>query len=255
MGSSSMFGPPDAGAGGLGDIGPGGDLTAVGAVISEIGGELSDINGVIGSIGSGLYRVSQAVEKEAALGDQVNQAIWGGLLRPFLQDLLSWLKDLWTHPLDAIKKLAALVDKLRRVLDDLFVKYIHPILDMLQRFRRILELLQVFHVKWAAALDRRIAGIEAAITKPYLLLHGKLSEVISWISLVTNPAGFLNAGVMVWSIAGAWNEIRGLLFGGQGLFWNSFLGGAPSGVSGQARLVGSTWDEWAGQWPGTGTGG
>jgi hypothetical protein len=98
--------------------------------------------------------------------------------------------------------------ELRKRFDLWYRRTIIPILNTIQRVRAILNVLKIFHVKFATKLDLLLGQLEAKIIRNTLALRGRLNQVISILDLVLDPGLLLRQNVLIASAARA---IRGLM--------------------------------------------
>lgn len=97
--------------------------------------------------------------------------------------------------------------ELRKRYQQWFKNTVEPILNAIQRFRRVLAVFRIFHVKWAQKLDDKLAGIEGKIIKNTLAIQSKLNQVISFIDLVFTADGLISRQ---WQVASIWQAITDL---------------------------------------------
>lgn len=92
---------------------------------------------------------------------------------------------LWLE--EHLGKLLDFLAKVKKWLDRFFKTYIKPFLVLIQRIRRFLLVLRLLHIKWAAALDRRLGQIESDVARVFLTIRGRLTDLISVVNAITNP--------------------------------------------------------------------
>lgn len=93
--------------------------------------------------------------------------------------LRAWLKRIFGPLLKVLWRL-------RKELLEFYTKYIRPILDVIEVLRFITSTLGRLGVKWAAALDARLAQIESAITVNFQKILSTVNRVTSTLnSIVT----------------------------------------------------------------------
>ena len=155
-----------------------------------------------------------------------------GTLRGWANAALQWLKSLWdflwNHILKALlnallrlqarlaKLLAPILKWIQRIRDweiQNWNLYVKPILNFIQRLRSALLIFRLFHFKWAAALDTRLAGIESQLTQLWLNVYADLNRVLSYFDYILDPTGYFRAGVYlataIKSIGGLWSIVMG----------------------------------------------
>jgi hypothetical protein len=121
---------------------------------------------------------------------------------------------LYQDYLELKRKIKAWLDKhlpwlleLRKRFDLWYRRTVIPILNTIQRVRAILNVLKIFHVKFAAKLDLLLGQLEAKIIRNTLALRGRLNQVISILDLVLDPSLLIRQNVLLLS---AQRAIRGL---------------------------------------------
>jgi hypothetical protein len=127
--------------------------------------------------------------------------LWDWLQRTIIQRLQNLLQRI--H--DALKRiLGPLLDYIRRMRDlyrQLWLQYVKPIYDFLQRVRRVLVLFRLLGFKWAKRLDARIVALETAITNAFLATYKNLNLLANWINYIIDPFGVFQPSVWLRSIA------------------------------------------------------
>ena len=185
-------------------------IEVVVSIISQIFG------GLFG--GSDVGALSQAVQNLAA---QVSKALdvlkrfaWtivvalGKLLVAFHDAWVSFITKLWEilkNVLAGLKwlyttllpQLAKALRDLRKWLDDIYKKYIRPVLNYLQLVRRYLAILRALHVPFADKLDKILTRIEARIIGPYLYVLRAINGMGSWVNLVVTRNGVIQRSTFV----------------------------------------------------------
>ncbi len=127
---------------------------------------------------------------------------------------------LWEDYLKIKAKLKAWFDKhlrwlleLRRRFDEWFRRTIVPILNLLQRIRRVLAIFRVFHLKFAEKLDALIGRLESKIIRNVLVLRQKVNEISTIINLILDPSLVIRNVPLLRSIWTALDDITRLFFG------------------------------------------
>ncbi len=113
--------------------------------------------------------------------------VWENGLKPLFGKIGEIIKTahkwLETH-------LRPIIDWLRRAQRWMELHVWRPLrryINFLQRIRRWLAILRLLHIRWAEALDRRIARTEAQLAHTYLVLRGILNQVITWVNVASDP--------------------------------------------------------------------
>ncbi len=155
---------------------------------------------------------------------------WLGNLYCDYLDLKSRLKNIFGPVIDILKKVKAWYDLVWK-------RVITPVLNFLQRIRKALVLLRIFHIKWAEKLDRDLAGLEGKIVRNFLFAKRWFNITASWVSLIIDPAGVLREFPLVLGVLGGINSLWAALFG------TPFSQGAGASIGGPSRPIGTVWTE------------
>jgi len=191
---------------------------------------------------------------KAAVKFAARGVVWlTGLLRKGFAGLLDglkhtfdaierWVGNLYCLARDTIARVTAFLDpiikviqKIRAWYDLIWKRVVQPILNIIQRIRKVLAIFKFFHLKWAEKLDRDLAYLEGQIAKNFLIVRQWLNLVGSWVNFLVNPLGGLRAFPMVAGFFGALNTTWSGLFGSQ-FTWLK----PPTGSAGPTSSVSST---------------
>ena len=172
----------------------------IGAAVEAVAGLFTTI-----SIENQIDKLAQAVNGlrtavEQGL-DQTTRFAWsianglGALWRAiaeiwdnFLDALWSAIKSLWKAlecvVSSVIPKIIQVLKNMRKYLDWIYQHIIRPIMNYLQKVRRILQILKLLHVPFAAKLDRIVGQIQSAVFGPFLMVLRWFNTYGSWINLI-----------------------------------------------------------------------
>lgn len=110
--------------------------------------------------------------------------------------LLIWLKDLKKH------------------IDDIYKRFVRPIIDTIEFIRQINRVLQLFHISVLQKLDTTLQQIEARIDEPFLWLRAHITIVENWINQIIEGDGVFKRVTLLKSMSryapewinGFWNR-------------------------------------------------
>jgi hypothetical protein len=136
--------------------------------------------GVLQAIFTFIFQILQGIWK-------VVQHIWTGFFKPLLTRIANVIIRAHQWLEDKLAPVLKWLHKVRAYLDRIFKLYVKPILNTIQHIRRVLLVLRLLHVKWAAALDRRLLQIETDIAKVFLTIRGHLNQLIDVVNALANP--------------------------------------------------------------------
>lgn len=123
-------------------------------------------------------------------------------------------------------KFAPLLKFLRDIkqhIDDIYKKFIRPIIDTIEFIRQFNRILQIFHIRVLGKLDSTLQQIEQRIEEPFLWARQHITELENWINRIVTLDGLFQKLTLIRSMsryAPAW--ING--------FWNRQID--PSVASG-----------------------
>jgi hypothetical protein len=165
-----------------------------------------------------VKRFAWAIARMAGAILQAISTILEGILKGLIaavKALGKLLKDLYNNVL--VPLLKGLHD-LQKILNDIYRNWLRPIINAIQVVRRLLALLVALHVKWAIALDQRLAQIEGKIAAPFLWLVQQLNGYGQWLNIILTTRATIQRAVFQRSLF----ENMGTL---DNLWWSSQSGG------------------------------
>jgi hypothetical protein len=138
--------------------------------------------------------------------------IWEKIIKTGLVKVLGWFIKVRDWLNRTFGPLLRFLLKVRAILDKYFNLIVKPILVMIQHVRQVLQLFRLLGVKWAVALDARLALIENRIVQVYETIRTTLNQVISDIQLVLDPSGLLRRLPVIGSLIRSSAELANLLY-------------------------------------------
>lgn len=194
-------------------------ISIVTSIVSALFGGLfggGDTAKVAASLESLRTAVSQTVDKlyrfswtiAYALGKLLSalHTIW----TTFLDALWSLVKNIvqavWKLMSEVLPKIVQTIRQLRTLLDEIYRKYIRPVMNWIQIARRYLAILKAFHVPFADKLDAFLVKIQGKIIGPYLYVLRQLNGVGNWVNLIVTTQATIQRPVFLrtaWANKGA----------------------------------------------------
>jgi hypothetical protein len=155
---------------------------------------ISWLLGAVSALGAGELVLKRALDSE----QQIQQAKWQKLIQflgfqwllgagGLLGKLIDSLQRLWQWIHDHAQQWYDYIKQLQKWWDTYWKKYVQPVLDMIQRVRRVLLILRLLHIHFADKLDNWLAKYEMELNRVNLTVHGYLSMLMNWASLASNP--------------------------------------------------------------------
>lgn len=133
--------------------------------------------------------------------------LYNHFLRAILNALLHHKGRIWNVLMTIKKWIMRIRDYEKRNFD----LYVRPILNFLQRLRASLLIFRIFHFKWAAALDQRLAGIENELTRFFFTVLGQFNQILSYFDLIMNPTGLFRSGVYLMTAIKSIGQLIGMI--------------------------------------------
>jgi hypothetical protein len=185
------------------------------------GSDLAGLRTQVASIWRTLLDLGAAVTSALFAGEQRDGAganIWSKVLGGILGPLINTIAQIFTKLHDTLAKwfdpLLKLLKRVQDVVRRIYNVWLRPILRVIDTVRQFLRILELFHVKWAAAADTALARLEAKITKPYLWALLELNKITNWIDYIVTAGGLFQRAVLLSSML---KHIDGVT----NLWWNS----------------------------------
>jgi phage-related protein len=215
-------------------------ISTVASVVLQVGSLVwNSVNDAIGGLARGLTWLWNGTKKFFDA--------FGGVLKHLFNDVVGkWLTTIY----DAYVRLEAWLSNVFGPIIRVFAKvmqiwrtYIQPyvrlVLNIIQRIRLALKILEALHIKWAQKLDQELQGIEAQIIHNDLVIFGYLQDVANVLNDLVNPLHLLRNNVLVQSVLAALNDLSIALFGTP---WSALTGfnAAIAGGTGQTANLQAT---------------
>jgi len=191
---------------------PGVDAGSVSTAINTSVGYTTAVLGFL----KGLY--------DATIGALLKQ------LHQIFQPLVDWLKHLkdtwlghivsniWSRLKQIYDKLRAWAKKVHQTLEDIkklqdyyYKQFVQPVLQFVDRLRRVLRIFRVLHFKWAEKLDNDLAWFERRAAKAFLETRRELNRILDYINLILDPTGLLRPNILLGTAAQSIAELIKLI--------------------------------------------
>lgn len=167
-----------------------------------------------GDLGAVKMQVDKLTHDLIKTGDMLKRFAWtiayalGTLLQALHDIWVGFLDQLWTllkkiaHALvrlltDVFPRLLRWLSILQHRLDELYAKYVRPILNYLQIVRKYLGILAALHVPFARKLDQWIVRIEGQIIAPYLRVRQWLGAMGNYWNVLLTAGGIIQRAMLL----------------------------------------------------------
>jgi len=117
-----------------------------------------------------------------------------GTLWSLIKKLGGLLRNLYTTWLPALLKI---IRQMRDFLNQVYLRYIRPILAWLQWARQWLAILRLFHIAWAGKLDGYLTQLQGWILTPYMYVLRSINGIGSWVNVIITTGGLIQRAVFI----------------------------------------------------------
>jgi hypothetical protein len=122
-------------------------------------------------------------------------------LASHVQKIRDWLKRTLSPVVKFFQKLKAWYDK------HILAQQLR-LIQIIQRIRRFLGILRLFHIGWAAKLDNALADVQQRIEQQIAFIRGIFNQIINTLALVLDPTLFITRNVLGGSLLGNLGAIK-----------------------------------------------
>jgi len=212
----------------MSDFGGGGILGGLGGIVTGIA---SAIRSFFGITADTLLRFLNWLKDHLLeLTRQIYQGLWklargvGRLVRAFARVLRDGVRKFVTTAWERFQKLEAWLKEkfapvlkwlheLKQHVQDIYDKYVKPVVDTIEFIRQLNSFLKVFHIDLLSKLDSVLQQVEQRIEQPFDWVTKKISWLENWIDRIVTIDGLYRRAVLLSSmsryapswISGFWN--------------------------------------------------
>lgn len=222
----------------MAEFGGGGVLAGLGGVVTGLLSAIKAFAGItaqqllnyLTKLREHLLELSQAVykglkETAKALARSV-LAIARGFrdgLRAFVSWARRYLEALHTFLKTKLGPVLAFIDKVRKRIQELYAKYVRPVLDVIDFIRQLNRLLEVFHITVLSGLDAALSAIERKIDAVYSQVIANINRIDNFLDKVIGLDGLYQRITLMTSMS----RFRGSWIAG---FWNGQIDANTIGI-------------------------
>jgi len=164
---------------------------------------LSMIRGLWAAFGN-IYNAAVDIGKGVLRGFGVAwnfiKKLYTDLLQPGWTKFWQWI-DRARHWLeDFFKPIIEFVRRIREEILKFYDKWVRPVIDTIEVFRKALSVFKALGFEWAKKLDDALARVEETINAPFLFALQKLNEVINVIDRIVTADGLFQRLALIRSL-------------------------------------------------------
>jgi len=128
------------------------------------------------------------------------RAIWDNFIKRIFGKVLAAISKAHAWLEAKLSPIIRFLQRVRALYDRWFRLYIRPLLNTIQRIRRVLAILRLLHIHFADKLDAQLAKIEGKISQAVLTIRGILNNVIDVVTILSDPLLIIRRPTLVYSI-------------------------------------------------------
>ena len=155
-------------------------------VLKLVGSALVDFGGAVGGV---FVKVWGYLD-----------AFYGRVLKPFVSWAWTQVQRVHNWAVKTFGPLIKHLELLREWILRTYDKWLKPIFETITALRGILRVLEVFHVPFADAIDRKLADLEARLLVPIRFALTKINELINWVDRIVTFDGLFQRLTLVASL-------------------------------------------------------
>jgi hypothetical protein len=121
---------------------------------------------------------------------------WTDFIKPAINSIINFIAKIYSAIHRVLDPLLRWIQKIRKWYDTHILPILMRQLQMIQKVRRFLAILRIFHVKWAQQLDDKLAGIQSKITDTISVVRGYFNLIIDWIALICDETNVIRRSVL-----------------------------------------------------------
>ncbi len=163
-------------------------LNIIGKVLQTLVVTFRALTGVLANVLKGHFSIFTSAARWVAHAMST-------LVKKWIPGLIQEVRSLYTKLRNLAKPIIDAIHRIRQIQQLYFDTYIRPILNFIQHLRQALLILRLLHVKWATALDQRLADIENKLTARFMEVLRALNLVSNYLNYILDPFGLFDSGL------------------------------------------------------------
>lgn len=154
------------------------------------------------------------------------EAFYGRVLKPFVSWAWTQITRIHNWAVKTFGPLIKNLELLRAWILRVYDRWFKPIFATIDALRATLRVLETFHVPFAAAIDRKLADLEARLLEPINEAMARINQVINWVDRIVTFDGLFQRLTLIES---QWRYV--------GDTWAVLLKHQPAGVSAEQNAA------------------
>lgn len=159
------------------------------------------------TVAQAAWMVAQAIVRFGRLVGGVFVKVYGFLgdfwthaLKPFVSWSWRYIQKLHAWLERVTKPLVDFLERVRKYVDQIYGKWLKPIVDTIEATRRVFQLLALAHVPFAREIDAKLAALERRLVEPLRYIYARLNEAMNWINRIVTLDGYFQRLTMIASL-------------------------------------------------------
>lgn len=172
-----------------------------GSVNANIAQALNGLRDQMVALGNALMRFAWKIAQAAAAIYEFLKVLWYNWIKRLVEELKG-LYDKIKRTLEKIlKPVMDAIRRQRQQILDIYNRFIRPLIVIIEKIRRIIHILQLFHIHIFDALDRKLARLEIAVMTPILRALYQINTIGNWVSFMLNQRLLIFRGLFLGTMA------------------------------------------------------
>lgn len=123
--------------------------------------------------------------------------VWTHIIKQLVSTVVQVAKQLVNLVQRVITPMLNAIHRIREILNEVYDKFLRPVLNVIQHVRRYLQILKALHVPFADKLDGILARVQGKIIGPFLWTLRTLNGYGRWINLVVTATATIQRPIFI----------------------------------------------------------
>ena len=182
-----------------------------GGVPANIARALSGLRDSIVSLGNAMLKFAWRIAQGLAAAFELIKWLWSDVIRKLIQAIYGLAQKIYRILNRILKPIMDAIKRQRQQILDIYNRFVRPIIVLIEKLRRIIHILQIFHVHVFDALDRKLARLEIAVMTPILRALYRINTLGNWIAFILNGRLLIFRGLFLGTLGASQNSVFDML--------------------------------------------
>lgn len=163
-------------------------FSVIGKVLSSLTVVFHALVGILGNVLKGHFEIFSSAAKWVS-------GITRTLIKKWIPGIIAEVQGIYHKVRNWANPVIQTIHRIRQIQQAYFDTYVRPVLNFIQKLRQSLLILRLMHVKFATALDQRLADIEYQIMDRFDKVLIQLNTVSDYLNYILDPTGLFDGGL------------------------------------------------------------